>query len=360
VLPNGLSILLVDDDELDRKAIIRLLERCAPSIHVDQASEFDSACISLAESNGYDCILIDYNLPGKNGLSLVSEIQRKSAHQYSAIIVITGEGDEAVAVDVMKAGAHDYLVKNSINEPGLTRALQNAYQKAQLAKNLANQQQVQKNFASLAAHELKSPLNIVSGFLQMINADLEDADEKVKEYIRVALDSAAYMNGLVSSLLSYANSGESSEPTLVVPLSDIVDAATDLVRGNIINTGAKIRVETLPSLEVRPGEFTQLFRNFISNAIRYRSDAAPEISITSVQKDDMWQITFADNGIGVPENMISKIFEPLQRAHVGKTPGHGLGLSICTKIVQSHGGKIWCKSIIGEGSQFIFTVPAPD
>jgi len=354
---SSIKILIVDDDEADRQDLANVLQRRIPGLIVEPAEGYEEAILKITASK-YDCVLIDFRLQGKDGLELLREIRTHKGYEFCALIVITGQGSEEVAVEAMKGSAHDYLLKDQILEPRLIQSIETACTKAKLAEHQHLQLETRKNFAALAAHELNTPLTTLSGFLQMIELKLEGAPPDIQSYIELAIKNVNYMNTLVGSLLSYAQTGESNETIRLVALDHALGSALDLVRREILETQAQVSYSVLPMVYGRQNELIQLFRNLIGNAIRYRSAEPLKIEIHSVIERDVWHISVSDNGIGIPSKMRTQVFEPLQRAHTTGTSGHGLGLAISAKIVQSLGGRIWCEEAAeGHGCKFVFTLP---
>ncbi|MBL4788929.1 MAG: response regulator [Kordiimonadaceae bacterium] len=351
-----IKILIVDDDEADRSDLTNVLQRRIPGVSVEPAVGYEDALLKITISQ-YDCVLIDFNLQGKNGLELLRDIRKHKGYEFCALIVITGKGNEEIAVEAMKGSAHDYLLKDQILKPTLIQSIETACTKAKLAEFQHKQLEVRKNFAEMAAQELAAPLSTINGFLVMIEKELENSSDDLKSYISVARKNAEYMDTLVCSLLSYAHTGASDEPTQQISLEHALNCAQDLIRGDIIASGAKINHGDLPVVLGQLDELVQLFRNLLSNAVKYRSKAPLTIDIEASVVKDIWHISVRDNGIGLPAELSASVFEPLQRAHSNGASGHGLGLAISSKIVQSLGGRIWCEPTEGQGCNFVFTLP---
>ncbi|TNE60897.1 MAG: response regulator [Alphaproteobacteria bacterium] len=351
------EVLLVDDSRADQRFITRALGLARSSFHVDAAGSMAEARAKL-EQKKYDCLLVDYNLPDANGLQLVREYCCGREAGQIGMVLITGAGNEKLAAEAIKLGAHDYLSKDQMNGSVLARAVDNAVQKSRMQRNLSHQQLIMEHFASSAAHDLANPLNGVIGFITLARQQLGGLmADKVPDYLDSALASAEYMRHLVEDLLHYARTGTASEAATPVDLSDTMDLATKVLENTILDAGARLEVGAMPVIEGYATELVQLFQNLIANAIKYRSDTRPRIRIWAEEQENHWQIAVEDNGIGIPSESAEDIFAPLHRLRKKEVAGFGLGLAICAKITDLHGGRIWCEpSALTGGSIFKVTL----
>lgn len=354
---DGQNILLVDDSQADRRFITRALEKCGRSFTIDSADTVASAQKKIAQ-NHYDCMLIDYRLPDADGLALV-ECVSTSDQGATGLVMISGEGSEAVAARAIRLGAHDYITKEKIDGNRLSAAIDKAIRSSKREYNKLQQQLMMENFASSAAHDLANPLNGVIGFITLAKSQLEaQRPDKVPEFLDNALTSAHYMQQLVVDLLHYARTGASPEACKPVDLTDVLETATTVMHEVIASSGGTIIAENLPTIEGYKTELVQLLQNLIGNSLKYRSHLAPVIEISAYRHGaNSWCLSVADNGLGVPEGDRKKIFSPLYRVHRKNTSGAGLGLAICTKIMDLHHGRIWCEPREGGGTIFNCLMP---
>jgi signal transduction histidine kinase len=167
------------------------------------------------------------------------------------------------------------------------------------------------------------------------------------------------MSSLITDLLAYAKAGVEKEPAVTISLDDEVEASISQLRGAIDETGARVTHDPLPKVTVEHTQITRLFLNLISNAIKYRApDREPQIHVSVAAADNLWAtISVADNGLGFEQQFAGKIFEPFTRLHRDEHSGSGVGLTICRRIVERSGGRIWAESTPGRGSTFFFTLP---
>jgi signal transduction histidine kinase len=216
-----------------------------------------------------------------------------------------------------------------------------------------------EQFAYVASHDLQEPLRAVSGFVELLRRNLEKhLDEKTSEYINFSIDGAKRMQSLINGLLEYSRVGTQGKKPQKVDSKEAFDEALARLQAGIEESGAKITAYNLPTVYFDDMQLMRLFQNLIGNAIKFRGDQAPEIHVSAIHKDGGWRFAVRDNGIGIEPQYTERIFMIFQRLHTRKTyAGTGIGLSICKKIVERHGGRIWVESTPGSGSTFYFTVP---
>jgi light-regulated signal transduction histidine kinase (bacteriophytochrome) len=178
------------------------------------------------------------------------------------------------------------------------------------------------------------------------------------KYMNFAVDGVMRMQALIQGLLKYSRAGTGSAEPQPVDARKAVDRSLSYLEHSIAESGAEITIGDLPTVRIDESQFVQLFQNFIANAIKFRSDKKPYINITAEKNDGFWRFAVSDNGIGLEQEYAERIFLIFQRLHArDKYPGTGIGLSICKKIVERNGGKIWVESQPGKGSTFYFTLP---
>jgi len=216
-----------------------------------------------------------------------------------------------------------------------------------------------EQFAYVVSHDLREPLRGINGFMDLLYKAYKDKlDEKAIEYIKYATDSAKRMDDLLTSLLRYSHVQTQEKSFAPIPIRGALRAALANLKMNIDETGACITSDELPTVAADGIQMTELFQNLIANAIKFRGDQKPQIHVGCQKQKDCWQFSVQDNGIGIDQQFNERIFVIFQRLHArDKYPGYGIGLSICRRIVERHGGRIWVESQPGQGTTFCFTIP---
>ncbi|MCK6628740.1 MAG: PAS domain S-box protein [Anaerolineae bacterium] len=216
-----------------------------------------------------------------------------------------------------------------------------------------------EQFAYIASHDLQEPLRAVAGAVQLLQKRYGgQLDERADEFIRHAVEGATRMQTLINDLLAYSRVGTRGQPFQPVDsTAALADALANLTVA-IRESGAVITHDHLPTVVADRTQLTQLFQNLIANAIKFRGEQTPEIRIKAEQQKGQWLFAVADNGIGLEAEYYERIFGVFQRLHTRREyPGTGIGLALCKKIVERHGGRIWVESEPGRGSTFYFTLP---
>ena len=225
---------------------------------------------------------------------------------------------------------------------------------AELARSNAELEQ----FAYVASHDLQEPLRTVASYTQLLARRYKgklgaDADE----FISFASDGAARMSQLIHDLLDYSRVGSRAAEFRPVSSEAVLASAMTNVRAAIEDSSAVVQHSALPTVDADPAQLAQLFQNLLGNAIKFRNGARPEIDVACEETPEEWCFAVSDNGIGIDPKYSDRIFQVFQRLH-SKTeyPGTGIGLAICKKIAERHGGRIWVQSNPGHGATFRFTI----
>ena len=216
-----------------------------------------------------------------------------------------------------------------------------------------------QQFAYAASHDLKEPLRAIISYSQLLEEYYRDKiDIEGKKFLDFILEGSYRMKKLIEDLLAYSRIATQNKTLKLTNLNDVLKDVLLNLQEATKETGAVINYGKLPILAVNETQIMQLFQNLISNAIKFQSDEIPNINISAEQKNNIWEFSVKDNGIGIEPEFFDRIFKIFQRLHTREEyPGSGIGLAICKRIVQMHGGKIWVDSEIGKGSTFYFTIP---
>lgn len=230
-----------------------------------------------------------------------------------------------------------------------------------LAEELTRSNDELEHFASLASHDLKSPVLAIGTVLRLFQRRYTGKlDTEADQFISDAIKSALRMEMLISDILVYSRAGAQGKTFEPTDCSAALDISLANLKDAVESSEAEIIRDTLPKVMADPIQMTQLFQNLIGNAIKSHGEERPRIHISAKQMEKEWVFSVRDNGIGIPREHTEKIFEIFQRVNKDKYPGSGIGLAICKKIVERHGGRIWVESEIGKGSTFYFTIPAQE
>jgi PAS domain S-box-containing protein len=227
------------------------------------------------------------------------------------------------------------------------------------AEELARSNRDLAQFASVASHDLQEPLRTVTGFVQLLRKEYGDRlDANAGTYIGYAVDGVKRMQTLISDLLAYARVGTSDLKPAPTDASAALRQALGNLHQSIQEVGAEITHSELPTVLADQSQLAQLLQNLVGNALKFRSEAPPKIHVVARREGDYWQFSVSDNGIGIDPQFRDHIFEIFRRLHTHKQyAGTGIGLAICKKIVDRHGGRIWVESEPGQGATFYFTLP---
>ncbi len=216
-----------------------------------------------------------------------------------------------------------------------------------------------EQFAYVTSHDLKEPIRKIVGFTELFSNKYKgELDGEADEYIHYIVDGAKRMQRLIQDLLKFSRAGRQRLQLEHTDLTDLLHSAIENLESIVKENTAVISFRKLPVLKVAPVHFIQVFQNLLSNAIKYRSEAAPCIDVSAVREDGKWILSFKDNGIGIDPQYFERIFEVFQRLHGNNEyRGTGIGLAICKKIIERHGGEIWVESKLGKGTTFKFSLP---
>ena len=232
-------------------------------------------------------------------------------------------------------------------------------------ESLAKSNRDLEQFVYVASHDLQEPLRAISGFLQLLaHKSADQLDQQARRYIDNSVNGAIRMSQIINDLLYFSRVTRNDSAFVSVDLASTVKVACEELKSQIEQTKAEVRCEALPIINAVPTLMTQLFRNLIGNAIKYRSEATPEITVfcDHVVADDKqpdYRIRIRDNGIGIAPEYRHKIFDLFKRLHHRDDfPGTGIGLAICKRIVERHNGAIWVEEAAGQGSCFVVQLPA--
>ena len=355
-----LRVLLVEDDPADRDLILGELAKGEFEIIADVAATAAEFRQRIA-TNRPDVVLADYNLGQWRGTEAL-EILRQEGLDIPLILVWGALGD-VTAVECIKQGVTDYVLKDSLAR--LSVALRGALKDknvraerkraqvslAEKVEELARSNADLEQFAYVASHDLQEPLRMVSAYTQLLAERYRGKlDDQADKYIHYAIDGATRMQSLIQDLLAFSRVGRQEYAFAIRDCNQLVDSAVENLRAAILETGAAV---------THGSQLQQVFQNLIGNAIKFHGPNSPIIEISARQQGAEWLFSVADNGIGISAEHAENVFIIFNRLHTRtEYAGNGIGLAICKKIVERHGGRILAKPHEGGGTVFNFTLPA--
>ncbi len=230
---------------------------------------------------------------------------------------------------------------------------------AQQTTELARSSEELERFAYIAAHDLQEPLRIVASYTQLLARRYRGKlDADADEFIGYAVNGANRMQQLIRDLLEYSRVGTRGGALAPVDCGEVIATLIANIAPPFTETGATVVAGALPVVIADQSQLRQLFQNLIGNALKYRSDAPPVVRIDADREGNAWHFIVQDNGIGIAPEYADRIFVIFQRLHTqAEYPGTGIGLAVCKRIIDRHGGRIWVESTVGEGATFHFTLP---
>jgi signal transduction histidine kinase len=369
------TVLLVEDNPGDARLIREsLTDLSGNTFDLETADRLATALLRLS-AGGIDAILLDLALPDSKGRETFSKA--KAQAPTVPIIVLTGLGDEALALKMVQEGAQDYVTKIDMNGSVLSRAIRYAIEREKSEQQIRSfnddlEERVRERTAELQAaneeleafsasvsHDLRGPLHLIDGYSEMLEEAYGHAlDAEGKKYLQRIHASVKEMAGIIEDLLKLSRLGRQDLKVQSTNLNEILGAV--LADCQLAVAGRKIewKIGALPEAECDQGLIKQVFANLISNAVKYtraRDAAVIEVSHAVIAEESV--IFVRDNGAGFDMKHSEKLFGAFQRLHhQDEFEGTGLGLATVRRIVQRHGGRIWAEAEVNKGATFYFTL----
>jgi signal transduction histidine kinase len=369
------TILIIDDMPANLGVLTSHLERQGYVAVVAQGGEEG---VERAEFVRPDLILLDVMMPGVDGFETCRRLKANEHTRDIPVIFMTALTDTGDKLTGFAVGAVDYVTKplngaevlarigTHLSLYGLRKEL--AEQNARLQREVAMRQQTEaalvrsntelEQLAYVASHDMQEPLRMVASYLQLIAQRYKGRlDADADEFIGYAVDGAKRMQALINDLLAYSRVGTKARPFEPTDCAKVVETALANLRIAIADSRAEVTHGPLPEVMGDPTQLLQVFQNLIGNALKFHGEAPPRVRIEAEPLEGLWRFTVRDQGIGIAPEYHQRIFVLFQRLH-GRSeyPGTGIGLAICKKIVERHGGTIGVESQPGAGSTFWFTL----
>lgn len=324
-----------------------------------------------------DLILLDIMMPDLTGYEVCESLQSNPRTCQVPVIFLSALDDITAKVKAFSSGGADYITKPFQAEEVLARIDKQLtierLQRQLIQKNLALQtlnEELQRSnaeleqFAAIASHDLQSPLQLIIGYADMLLWKYDTLlDEKGEHYLSEISKATQRMNQLIQDLLSYSRVRSNKVELEPIDCELILAEALANLQDDINSSGARITHDPLPIVLGDRTQLIQLFQNLLSNAIKFRRPQVPpkiNISLT-LNPENFAEFSIQDNGIGIAEEDYPRVFEIFKRIHAyNQYPGTGIGMSLCKKIVEGHGGRLWLNSQLHTGTTFFFTLPLPN
>jgi len=348
--PSPRSLLVVDDNEIELEIMTETLMGAFPGATVDSTTDPLSAT-EMCITHTYDCVLMDYNMPQIDGLTLAKEL--RAAEPYLPIVLMTSVGDEMLAALALRSGASDYIPKSRINAESIQRTFVRAIYASNQARLIDEQRGELETFAFALAHDFKQPIRQITTFAKLISDELPAESAGIVQHLDFLNTAARRLSKLVDVMSQYTLLNQPPEIG-EVDLDKVIMAIEASIAPYMREKDVELAWDGQSTL-VRGNEtlMGQVLQNLILNGFHYNRSEKPRVEVTAQEAGDSWVIRVKDNGIGIESAYIGEIFKPLVRLHTtAEYPGTGLGLTLARKAILAQGGSIWCESEPGKGSTF--------
>ncbi len=357
--PKRRRLLLVEDNPGDARLFIEALREVrADDFEVTHVGCFGDARERLADS-AFDVVLLDLGLPDAEGLGMVSVLSELAPQ--TPVVVLTGRNDERLAVDAVRAGAEDYLIKGQVEGALLVRSVRYAIERHRLVDALKDQNRQLEHFAFATAHDLKAPLGNIEQSIELLRCD-EDAETELPELTVLGLNgievASKRMRRLVTDLLVLGRAGSRTTAPERVELAEFAASVVEAYRSDADAKGVRLSLSSEAlSIVARPRDLEAVLANVIGNAIKYIGEPDdPRVEVGWRRQDDEALVWVRDNGPGFDPAEAETVFEPYRRLNADQE-GTGLGLAIVKKAVEAQGGRAWIETEPGKGTTVYFTAP---
>ncbi len=365
-----IQVLIIDDDSVDRQAIKRALSKTSYTIHTDEAIDRNSAEQQLVKQC-YDCIFMDYFLPGKNGLEMVKLLRGKGIE--TPIIVLTGQGDEDLVAEILRTGASDYLSKNNLSADTLQRTLnyvltvhQAEVERREAHDSAIESARIKSEFLANMSHEIRTPMNGVLGMLNLLTETSLDDEQKL--YVENALTSGEALLTLISNILDFSKieAGKLDLECIEFDVRTLIEETLESFAEPALQKELDLSCYIAPTANTLaigdPMRLRQIIANLLHNANKFTHDGEISVNITIDSHDEhhtVFHFEITDTGIGIPKEEQAHIFDSFSQCDGSITRrfgGTGLGLAICRQLTERMDGEIGVLSTPQQGSTFWFTV----
>jgi signal transduction histidine kinase len=362
-----LRLLIVDDDQVDRMTVQRGLRSMGVAAEFDEAETFRDAVTRLTEHT-YDCAFLDFRLPGGDGLQVLREV--RGAGVRTPIVMLTGQGDEQLAVELMKAGASDYLPKGAVSPERLAQSLRYVLRvhRAEMATRSAEAAREEAisargRFYAAMSHELRTPINAIIGYNELLLSSIYgDLTPEQSRGVERSQRAARHLLELVNDVLdlSKLEAGKMDLQMEVVSMAALIDDLFTTIRPLADEHGCELSFrgsdDGPPRITTDPRRVRQILLNLLSNAIKFGRGRPVQVRCEPAPGERI-AVEVEDHGPGIPAADITRIFEEFVQLGTGEQSGTGLGLPISKRLAELLDGSLTVTSAVGEGCVFRLELP---
>jgi signal transduction histidine kinase len=349
------TIINVDDYAPGRYARTQAL--MSAGFDVKEAGTGQDA-LRLAAELKPEVVVLDINLPDINGLEVCQRLKQNPLTAGIVVLHVTASNvSPSDMVQGLNSGADSYLTEPV--EPSVLVATIRALLRARQAEEaLRRSNDELQHFAYMISHELTEPLRMIASYTQLLARRYEGKlDSTADEYIGHTVGAARRMQSFVQDVLNFSRATAPEHQFKPVSTEGVLATAVYELQFTIDENGAAITNDPLPVVFGNEMRLVRVFANLLGNSIKYRRSDPPRIHVSAQDQDSFWRFEFKDNGIGIAPQYWTEVFQVFKRLHGKEVSGSGIGLALCKRVVENHGGSIGVESEPGEGSTFFFTIP---
>lgn len=350
------TCLIVDDNRAEGKLLSGMLRGGFPDARV--LIEYDGlSALEVCRRERIDCVLIDYNMTVMDGLELGERLRREFAHL--PMILMTAVGDEMLAAEALRNGFSDYIPKSRITCESAARVIKRAMQAAEQGRVIEQQRDELEHFAYALAHDFKQPIRQIRTFADLISEEIQVMEGTSAALHMEFLRAASRRLGALVDVMSQYTLLNKTPDVGQVDVNHVVNCVRAGISEFMEERHGAFLSETAPAVVGNEALLTQVLQNLVVNGLLYNTNERPRVVLrVDTNEEGVCRLRLQDNGIGIEEKYLDDIFKPLMRLHASSEfPGTGLGLTITRKAVLAQGGKIWCESKLGQGSEFVVELP---
>jgi signal transduction histidine kinase len=353
------------DEDTARSAILRMIGRLPGNAVLLSAGDLRIKYVSNDIRSHVAGLFKDEHIIGRS----ITDLFREGPDDPLIILLRQvsedGVGKEGKEVAVIGDSGRMYIdwsatpIETGTDEWDVLLQVRDITQRKKLEQELVRANRDLQQFAYVASHDLKEPLRMVTSYLQLLRRRSGDKlDDRSRQYIGFAIDGAERMDAMIDDLLDFSRVETQGKEFAAVDMDEVLSIALRDHRESIAESGATVTHDALPMVLADRSQMILLMDNLISNAIKFRDVAAPQVHISAHGDGWEWVFSVHDNGIGIDQEYQDRLFQMFQRLHTrDEYPGTGMGLAIAKRIVERHGGRIWFESVPGEGTTFLFSIP---